>query len=106
MINCNLKHLIGKTIVKITDNDYIFNFHSVFLQLETYSERFDLCYDNFINRKRAIFNPIQLMGIIGKPIKDVFVKDKDYGIDLHIITDTEYVLNIKNIKNVNIYIGD
>ena len=106
MIHCNLKHLIGKTIVKITDNDYIFNFHYVFLQLETYSERFDLCYNKYSSTNLTVLNPLQLIGIIGKPIKDIFIKEKDYGIDLHIITDIEYILNIKNIKNINIYIGD
>lgn len=106
MIHCDLKHLIGKTIIKITDNDYIFSFHSVFLQLETYSERFDLCYNHFESEGKIKFNPLQLLGITGKPIKDIFIKEKNYGIDLHIITDSEYVLNIENIKNINIYIGD
>ena len=103
MIFCNFKHLIGKKIIKISDNDYRFNFISTFLKLETYSENFLLSFNNF-QTKDIDCNPMQLLGIIGKIIRDVFIVEKENELDLHIITDQECILNIKKTNKINIYI--
>ena len=103
MILCDFKHLIGKKIVRISEEEYKFNFASSFLNLETYSEKFVLSYNSFETDK-ILINPLSLIGIIGQTIKDVFMINKEKEVELHIITNTENILTVKNVGKIMIHI--